>query len=65
MLVYNTQEHLWPLAVVSIKRKLEGVFVNFRHFEFGSLQIQFAKALIEKGCKSASVGKQRGLSFVT
>lgn len=48
MLVYNTQEYVWPHAVVSIKRKLKGIFVNFHHFEFETLQIQPSKALNRK-----------------
>jgi len=51
MLVCNIQEYVWPHAVVSIKRKLKVIVVNFHHFEFGTLQIQFTKALIEKGCE--------------
>lgn len=45
--IYNTQEYVWPRVVVSIKRKLKGVFVNFQNFEFETLQIQFVKALIK------------------
>lgn len=61
----NTQEYVWPQAVVSIKRKLKDIFVNFHHFEFETLQIQFAKALTEKGCECGHLGKCRGLFFVT
>lgn len=64
MLIYNTQEYVWPHVVVSTKRKLKSIFVNFHNFEFETLQIQFAKTLIRKGCLCGSSEKQRGLPFV-
>lgn len=61
MLLYNTEEYVWPHAVLNIKRKLKGIFVNFHHFESEALHIQFAKALIQKGRKRGSLEKRRGL----